>query len=242
MEVNFQLSNEEFGDSFAVSVNGETKELDAQENKISFTVPDREAITVRVACVKNSIGQIKHPIGKFFAYLFIVLFSPILFFVNNDNGVKIHGFFLSANPFDFEKTFQIIPTENMILTYLPPKYDSATRAFAAPDITLVGAQVSNEVLDFRYNRKAFKEEFGAYHYPAYIGMVAFLLAVIALLIYGLVKQVSPWDWFGVIGLSFCLFVMLALLIAIVTLFVSTQKLFRQIDRDLSCAFQEKQEI
>ena len=232
MEVNFQLSNEEFEDALAVSVNGETKELTTQERPTSFDIPNIDKIEVQVEYKRNDIQQIKNPIGRFFAYLFFFLLSPIIFFADNDNGIGIHKFFYDAKPFDLKKTFKIAPTENVVLKFIPPKYDKATRQFSDPDIEVVGEKTTDEVLYSEYNQASFKKEFRLYHYPAYIGMVAFLLAVIALSIYGLVKQVSHWDWFGVIGLSFCLFAMLALLIAIVTLFVSTQKLFREIDRDL----------
>ena len=63
-----------------------------------------------------------------FAYLLFFLLSTIIFFADNDTGIKTHKFFYDANPFDLKKTFKIASTENtVILKYVASKYDKQSK-------------------------------------------------------------------------------------------------------------------
>ena len=233
MRLTFTLGNKEFEDTLAVSVNGKTKDLTTKDKQVSFDVSNTDKIEVHVEYKRNDIQQIKNPIGRFFAYLFFFLLSPIIFFADNDNGIGIHKFFYDAKPFDLKKTFKIAPTENIVLKFIPPKYDKATRQFSDPDIEVVGEKTTDEVLYSEYNQASFKKEFRLYHYPAYALLFTIIFALTVLMTSTLINQFSPFDLFGVIGMSFCCAVMLALLIVFICLFVSTHRLFRQIDYILS---------
>lgn len=213
--------------------------------KSQFTLkrfPATEKAIVEVEYKRNDIQQTNNPIGKFFAYLFSFLLSSIIFFADNDNGIGIHKFFYNAKPFNFKKTFEIVPTENVVLKFISPKYDKIKKRFSTPDIELIGAKPIDEVLCSEYNQASFIKEFRLYHYPAYAVLFAIILALAVLMSVCLVNQFSPFDLFGVIGMSFCCVVMLALLIVFICLFVSTHRLFRQIDYNLSKDLREKQEI
>ena len=242
MKVSFTLGNEEFEDTLAVSVNGKTKDLTTQDKQVSFDVTNTDKIEVHVEYKRNDIQQIKNPIGRFFAYLFFFLLSPIIFFDDNDNGIGIHKFFYDAKPFDVKKTFKIVPTENIVLKFISPKYDKTTRRFSVPDIEIIGMETTDVTICSEYNQTSFKKEFRLYHYPAYTILFAIILALTVLMSVCLFAQFSPFDLFGVIGMSFCCVVMLALLIVFICLFVSTNRLFRQIDRYLSKDLRAKQEI
>ena len=137
MNLTFKLANKNFEDALAVSVNGEIKELTAQHKQISFDVSDTKKTVIQVEYKRNDIQQIKNPIGRFFAYLFSFLLSPIIFFADNDNGIGIHKFFYDANPFDLKKTFKITPAENVVLEFVSPKYDKTTRHFSPPTSRLL---------------------------------------------------------------------------------------------------------
>ena len=63
-------------------------------------------------------------------------------------------------------------------------------------------------------------------------LLALLLALMALMGVSLYNQFTPFDSAGVIALSLCLAVILALLIVFICLFVATHKLFQQVDRNL----------
>ena len=237
MTISFTLANKEFEDIWAVSLNRETKELTTQATQVSFDVPDTDKVIAQVGYkrndIQNDIQQIKNPIGRFFAYLFFFLFSPIIFFVDNDNGIGIHKFFYDAKPFDLKKTFKIMPTDNVVLKFISPKYDKTTRRFSVPDIEMIGMETTDVTICSEYNQASFKKEFRLYHYPAYTILFAIILALTVLMSVCLFEKFSPFDLFGVIGMSFCCVVMLALLIVFICLFVSTHRLFRQIDYILS---------
>ena len=174
--------------------------------------------------------------------MFFFLLSPIIFFADNDNGIGIHKFFYDAKPFDVKKTFKIVPTENIVFKFISPKYDKTTRRFSVPDIEIIGMETTDVTICSEYNQASFKKEFRLYHYPAYTILFAIILALTVLMSVCLFAQFSPFDLFGVIGMSFCCVVMLALLIVFICLFVSTNRLFRQIDRYLSKDLRAKQEI
>ena len=243
MRLTFTLDNKEFQDALAVSVNEKTKELTKEEKQVSFDVPDADRIEVHIEYKTNDIKRIKNPIGRFFAYLLFFLLSTIIFFADNDPGIKTHKFFYDANPFDLKKTFKIASTENtVILKYVASKYDKQSKRFSAPDIEVTALEITDELHFIKYDQASLKKEFRLYHYPAYTVLFVIILALAALMVSALLNQFSPFDLFGVIGMSFCCAVMLALLIVFTCLFVSTHKLFRQIDRNLAKDLSEKQEI
>ena len=233
MILSFTLGNKKFEDALGVSVNEKTKDLTDQNEQISFDVPNTEKVIVHVEYKRNDIQQIKNPIGRFLAYLFFFLLSPIIFFADNDNGIGIHKFFYAAKPFDLKKTFKIVPTENIVLKFISPMYDKTTRRFSVPDIEIIGMETTDGTICSEYNQASFKKEFRLYHYPAYTILFAIILALTVLMSVCLFAQFSPFDLFGVIGMLFCCVVMLALLIVFICLFVSTHRLFRQIDYNLS---------
>ena len=207
MKISFTLGNKEFEDALSVSVNGETKELTTQERQTSFDIPNTDKIEVQVEYKRNDIQQIKNPIGRFFAYLFFFLLSPIIFFAylfffllspiiffaDNDNGIGIHKFFYDAKPFDVKKTFKIVPTENIVLKFISPKYDKTTRRFSVPDIEIIGMETTDVTICSEYNQASFKKEFRLYHYPAYTILFAIILALTVLMSVCLFAQFSPFD-------------------------------------------------
>lgn len=242
MKLTFMLDNKEFEDALRVSVNGETKDLTAQDTQVYFEFLDTEKIAVQVEYKRNNIQQIKNPIGRFFAYLFYLLLSLITFLAYNYNGIEIHNFFYVAKPFDLKKSFKIAPTENVVLTFISPKYDKITMRFSKPDIEVVGEKTSDEELCFEYNQASFKKEFRLYHYPTYVVLFAIIIALTVLMAVALITRFAPFDLLGVIGMSFCCVVMFVLLIVFICLFVSTHRLFQQIDRNLSKDSGERHEI
>lgn len=230
MKITFQLTNEEFEDALAVSAGGETKELSTQDNKINFEVSDAEEIAVQVQYVRNEMPKIANPIGKFFAYLLYCLISAINFFCDNGNGISAHRYFYQAKPFELKKSFAIKPTEKAVLIkYIPPRYDKQERCFSVPDIEIAGAEVLDVATAVEYNHALMKKEFFLYHYPAYIFLFAIICALEIFTATGLVKQLAPFDLAGVIGLSICCLGMLELLIVFICIFISTHRLFRQVD-------------
>lgn len=242
MKMTFQPADKEFDDALEIGINGKVKTLTAQRSRIEFDLSNTEELTVQARYVRTDLPKVKNPIGKFFVWLLVLLISPLVFFADNDNGIGIHKFFFDAKPFAITKTLRIHPTEQTLsVRYIAPKYNRQAKQFTAPDIVVEGAEVMAENTCVTYDRATLKTVFRAYHYPAYTILFALLLALGAMMGLTLRNQFDPFHLAGVIGMSLCCAVMLALLIAFVCLFIATHKLFRQIDRTLMRDYAEKGE-
>lgn len=234
MQLNFILDNKEFDDALNVSVNGELKELTVQERHISFDIKDNNAVTVQIEYKGNSISQNQTPFLRYLArLLYILLLSPIIFFADNSNGIEIHRFFYDSKPFNLKKTFILEPTSSTVaIRYVSPQYNKIEKCFCSPDIAIIGAEATDVIICCEYAEAYFKKSFRFYHYPAYTILFAVTISLTALMAICLSGQFSPFSLFGVIGMSFCSAVTLALLIAFIFLFISTHRAFREIDINL----------
>jgi len=230
-----KLKNKKLDGFLNISVKNETKKLSSENNSLFFEVPQGTEITFTAEYEKYDFKQIKSPVGRFFAYLFFFLLSPILFFADTDEngkGIGVHKFFQNADPFKLKKTFALSPKESICLEYIPPKYNKSQKSYSFPDVRLLDVTSSLEELSCSYDRAAFKKAFRLYHYPAYVLLFAVLIALNALMISCLAAQISGGDAFGVAGLSFCTVVTLALLITVACIFISTLKLYKAVDEKL----------
>lgn len=240
MTLAFQLKNKEFQDVLAVSVNGETKELTEECRHIDFEVIDANGADVQVEHIqKGEIKKIKNPIVR---GLLVILLSPLIlliltinFLSDNDNGISIHNFFYGENPFVMKKSFKIstLNVEPIMLEFVRPQYDKQKRSFSNPNILIHNAVVIDDTQEISYDRKAVKQDFWIYHYPAYTVLFILIIAINVLMTICLINQFSPFDLAGVVGMSFCCLVTLALLVAFICIFVSTHQLLNQVDRNLS---------
>ena len=75
MVIKIKLLNKNFDDSFAVSVNGERKELSTQENAADFEIGNSPEIELKIKHVRHEIHSIKNPFEKFFAFIIINIFQ-----------------------------------------------------------------------------------------------------------------------------------------------------------------------
>ena len=233
MELTFQLSNEKFEDTLAVCINGETKHLTSDNTTAVFSVEQTQELRVQISYLRDDMSRIKHPVARFFMWILVCLLSPLVFFCDNDMGIGIHKFFHDAKPFDITKTYHLRPVQEVItVQFLPARYHKVIKQFSAPNILIGAQETTQEQTDIRYAPRAMKCAFRAYHYPAYALLFALLLALMALMGVSLYNQFTPFDSAGVIALSLCLAVILALLIVFICLFAATHKLFRQVDRNL----------
>ena len=123
--------------------------------------------------------------------------------------------------------------ETIQLKYINAKYKKSQKCFSAPDIKLLKAETTAESLSYEYNCSSFKREFRLYHYPSYAFLFVIIALVGSLAVYGLMKQLPPFNLAGVIATSFCIAVILALLIVFIVLLACTKRLFRQIDCNLT---------
>ena len=222
-----------FDDTLSVTINGETKELNEIDKIATFVVADDREATVEVFYRRNDIQSIQNPVGRFFARLFLLLLSPFIFFMDNDNGIGIHRFFHSAKPFDLAMTCKLMPTAAPVsVTFVPPLYVKNNGYKSKPEIQLQGAEIGAMETICTYNPAAMKRDFRMYHYPAYTVIFVLTAALHALMAAGLIRQFTSAQWTGVLAISLCWLVILAITTALIRAFLATRRLFEKIDRDL----------
>lgn len=230
MTLNFNLENKKFEDYLDVTVNGNKKELNVKESRISFELQGEAQVQVSVEYRRVEPREVKNPIARFFVWLFFILISPLVFFADNTSGIRVHKFFCEAKPFDLKKTFIITPTEDTVsLRFVAPKYQKCKKRFLPPDIEIGAEDITDAQTYTSYNRAHTRRAFRIYHYPAYALLFALASAILALNVAILIKQFSPFDLWGVIAVSLCAAFILMLLFAIVKLFISTHRLMKDIE-------------
>jgi len=87
-----------------------------------------------------------------------------------------------------------------------------------------------------YDKKGMKLSFALFHYPAYFVIFAFIAAIIVLITVCGIQSFRTLGTLGILGLAFCLAVMIFLLVVMITFFVRTHKLYKEVDRNLTAEY------
>ncbi|MBO5778430.1 MAG: hypothetical protein J6R82_02565 [Clostridia bacterium] len=248
MNLVFQLQNKksEDTDTLFVSIDGQSATLSDESPIVTFEIPEANEVNVEFSHGQQNHSVLpQNPVARFFARLLMVLLSPliglilaVIYFADNDGGIKLHQFFTSADPFVVKKTFRIKSADNtaILVAYTKPKYSKEDHSYSVPDILL--SHATAEIVDtsfiYTYDRKSFRHDFALYHYPAYTVIFLVILALNLLMAVCLYNQIvaEPIEYFGVIAMGFCCAAMLALLVAFIYILVATLRLYRKVDRNL----------
>jgi len=236
MTLFFQNDKKDSETALSVTLNGETREISANENKICFDVENGKKCSVLIEYAKENTREVKNPFLRALSFLLYCLIFPIIsiivFFDDNLGGIKANKFFYGANPFKIKKSFEFTACESVTIQHISPKYNSVSKTFSAPGIKISGTEAENEAFFFEYDKRSFKRDFLAYHYPAYIFLFIISAVLIAFMKVCLLRQLSPFNITGTILISLCMAAMIALAVFLCLSFISTHKLFRELDRNL----------
>ncbi|MBQ8382058.1 MAG: hypothetical protein IJX47_02510 [Clostridia bacterium] len=248
MTLTFQLQNKKSEDSLLVSVCEQSATLSAMSPTVTFELPEANETTVEITHgqLNPSGGLPQNPVARFFARLLIVLLSPLLgllltivYFADNDGGIKIHRFFTSFDPFAVKKTFRIKSADStpILVAYQKPKYSKEGNSYSAPDVLLchTTAEIVDTAFTCTYDRKALRRDFALYHYPAFTVLFLVILALNLLMAVCLYNQIvaEPIAYFGMIAMGFCCAAMLALLVAYICILASVLRLRRRVEHKLT---------
>ncbi len=239
MKTTFRLSNREFPDSFLITINGMTKELSEDHKEITFKWEGKEA-EGEITYVNHDELRVKNPILRFLAYLFAGLLSILIFWADNDGGIRIERCFKEINPFGNKKRFRLCPSEDSIIEvhFSDPKYHSFDKSYDPPRILLTG-NVTEEETETYYDPKRMRTSYRMYNYPAFT--VLFLLSafvnwigvMVSITVAMRIPTSSLWENIGgIAGTAFCEIILIGLLIALIVIFVRSHKLYKQIDANL----------
>lgn len=246
MTLTFQLQNPKSEEPLSVSIDGQSATLSNVHPTVAFELPEANEVNAKFICGQQHHSILpQHPVARLFVRLLLILLSPliglllaIVYFADNDGGIKLHQFFTSADPFVVQKTFRIKSADDttILVAYTKPKYSKEDHSYSVPDILLshATAEIVNTSFVHTYDRKSFRHDFALYHYPAYTVIFLVILALNLLMGMCLYNQIvaEPIEYFGVIAMGFCCAAMLALLVAFIYVFVATLRLYKKVDRNL----------
>ena len=98
------------------------------------------------------------------------------------------------------------------------------------------ADISESTEEISYDKKGMKLSFALFHYPAYFVIFAFVAAIIVLITVCVIQSFRTLDTLGILGLTFCFAVMIFLLVVMITFFVKTHKLYKEVDCNLTSEY------
>ena len=174
MKTTVRLYNREFPDSFLVTVNGVTKELSEDHEEITFEW-DGETAEGEIAYVNHDEIKVKNPFLRFLAHLLAGLLSILIFWADNDGGIRCERCFKDINSFEIKKRFRLCPSEDGIIEvhFSDPKYRTFDKSYDPPCILLTG-DLTEEESEIYYNPKHMCSAYRMYNYPVFT--VLFLLS------------------------------------------------------------------
>ena len=138
MKTHFHIENKEFVDYLKLTTNGKTHYF-CDDLTIEFD--DRENLDVDIEYVRAEDYfkiKSKNPFLKLLLSIVKWIFSPLIYFVDNDDGIRLDKGYKSFNPFTHKKSFSIIsPNEKTInIHYIESKYDRTTRKYSQSSMEL----------------------------------------------------------------------------------------------------------
>ncbi|MBQ8860399.1 MAG: hypothetical protein IJ015_03565 [Ruminococcus sp.] len=164
------------------------------------------------------------------------IFSPILFFVDNEGGISLDKGYDSFEPFTLKQSFSInSPDEKIInITYVESTYSKSTKKYAPPSLKIQeDIEIKTEQIVF--SPLTLKREWNTYYIPAFTVMMV-IIALLNWLNFSIfskvIKEIPLYPMSenisAIIGMSFCSLVMIALLVAYIIIIVKAHKFYKRV--------------
>ncbi len=237
MKTHFHIENKEFVDYLKLTTNGKTHYF-CDDLTIEFD--DCENLDVDIEYVRAE-DYFKIKSKNLFLKLLLTIvkwiFSPLIYFIDNDDGIRLDKGYKSFNPFTLKKSFSIVsPNEKTInIHYIESKYDRITKKYSPPSIELKVDGVIDKIEETTFSSAIFKQEWNTYHTPAFtvIMILILLLNILNFSIFAKVIREIPVcstseNIGGIIGMSFCSLVMIALFVAYIVVIVKAYRLQKEV--------------
>ena len=236
MKTYFHIENKEFTDYLKVTVQ-ERKYYFCDDLMIEYD--DCDALNVDIELIKPDEYlkfKAKNPFLRLLLNIVKWIFSPLIYFIDNDGVISLDNGFHSFNPFTYKKSFSITsPNEKTInINFTQAKYDNIIKKYTNPLLELRGDGVIEKNEETTFSSAILKREWNTYHIPAFtvLMIIVLLLNVIGFLIFAKVIREIPLcsmseNISGIVGMSFCSLVMLALFVAYVVVIVKAHRRLRR---------------
>ena len=235
MKTTFRIENENFVPLFKIVANGSTYYI---EKDLTIEYSDCEQLEIDLELVHTAdYIKSKNPFLRFLWNVAIWIFSPLLFFIDNDDGIREDRGFSSFTPFTLKQSFSInAPDEKTItINYTDSQYDRLSEKYTPPIVRLHGDTIIQHTEDIAFSATVFKREWNTYHIPGFtvLTIVVLLLNWLCFSLFAKVIREIPLFSLAenighLIGISFCSLVMIALFVACIIRFIKLHKFYKKV--------------
>ncbi len=166
------------------------------------------------------------------------ILAPLLYFIDNEDGIGLNKGYHSFNPFTIKQSISInSPDEKTInITYTESTYNKTTKKFTPPTLKYQESTIINAE-QIAFSPLALKREWNTYHIPAFT-VIMIMIVLLNLLIFSIfakvIREISLYSMSenvgGIIGMSFCSLVMVALLVAYIVVIVKSRRLYKEVSK------------
>lgn len=236
MKTHFHIENKEFVDYLKLTTNGKTHYFG---DDLTIEYDDCDTLNVDIELIKaEEYLKIKSK-NRFIRLLLNILkwiLSPLLFFIDHEDGSGLDKGYHSFNPFTIKQSISIYsPDEKIInITYIESVYNKTIKQFSPPTLKYQeNTTINTEQIAF--SSLALKREWNTYHIPAFtvIMVVIALLHWVTFSIFAkVIKEIPVCSTFenigGIIGMSFCSLVMIALFVAYIVVIIKSHRLYKEV--------------
>ncbi len=236
MKTHFHIENKDFADYLKITAQDKGYYFC---DDLTIEYDDCDTLNVDVELIKaEEYLKIKAKNSFLRLLLNIVkwLLAPLLYFIDNEDGIGLDKGYHSFDPFTFKQSISInSPDEKIInITYTESTYDKKIKQYTLPKLKYKEKTVikSEQVA---FSPLKLKREWNTYHIPAFtvIMVVILLLNWLNFSIFAKVIREIPLypmseNIGGIIGMSFCSLVMIALLVAYIVVILKSRRLYKEV--------------
>ena len=238
MKTYFHIENKEFTDYLKLTV--QEKEYYFCDD-LTIEYDECGTLNVDIELIKSEEYlkiKVKSQFLRLLLNILKWILSPLLYFIDNEDGIGLDKGYHSFNPFTIKQSISIdAPDEKTIsLTYTESVYNKTTTKFTPPTLKHQENIIINTE-QITFSPLSLKRDWNTYHIPAF----TVIMVVIALLnwlnfsIFAKVIREIPLyplseNLGGIVGMSFCSLVMIALLVAYIVVIVKSHRLYKEVSK------------
>lgn len=233
MKTYFHIENKEFTDYLKVTI--QEKEYYFCDD-LTIEYDECDTLNVDIELIKAEEYLKINAKNAFMRVLLNVvkwILAPLVYFFDNEDGIGLDKGYFSFNPFTIKQSISIDAPDEMTIsiTCIESSYNKTTKKFTPP--TLIHQEhtiiTTEEIL---FTPLVLKRDWRAYHIPAFsvITVVILLLNWLNFSIFAKVIREIPTsqNLIGIVGMSVCSIVLIALLVAHAVVTVKAYKLYKKV--------------
>ena len=238
MKTHFHIENKDFTDYLKVTI--QEKEYYFCDD-LTIEYDDCDTLNVDIELIKAEEYlkiKIKNSFLRLLLNIVKWILAPLLYFIDNEDGIGLDKGYHSFNPFTIKHSISInSPDEKIIgITYIESGYNKATKKFTLPTLKYQENTIINTD-QITFSPLSLKREWNTYHIPAFTVIMVVILLLNWLNFSIFVKVIREIPLYpmsenigGLIGMSFCSLVMVALLVAYIVVIVKSHRLYKEVSK------------